>query len=239
MARQPPQVETVDEEEDEHDLTNRDEALSDGEGEEGSSYGEGSEFGPPMLANLVDLGHPQCQAPTQVTTFNGAKEPCACRQSVEDCKCHARHHICYHYYVGSYVCMTDVGCGFQGHGLVGIFYTQEQVEELRHQDLEEMENLTTGMADENTYDEDESVVSPAWVSFGLNTNLDSTIIRDSPRTPMATQLRDELVETTHLDKKKTEKQSLWYGLINVVGARWIFQTLRKVQEYVLLICPCL
>jgi hypothetical protein len=133
-AGQPPQAETVHEEEDDQDLTGRDEALSDGEGEEGSLYGEGSEFGPPStLADLIDLRHSQCRAPIQVvTTSDGAKVPSACRRSVEDCKCHAGHRIsgCYRHSVGFYDRMTNVGHVFQGHGLVGTFYTQEQVKEL-------------------------------------------------------------------------------------------------------------
>jgi hypothetical protein len=48
---------------------------------------------------------------------------------------------------------------------------------------------------------------------------------------MSNQLRDELVETTRADKKKTEDPPLWYGLVDVAGARWIFQNLEKMQEY--------
>jgi hypothetical protein len=132
--------------------------------------------------------------------------------------------------MGFYVRMTDVGRGFQGHGLVGTFYTQEQVKELQRQDLEEMENLTTGMTDGNWDDEDGSVASPSRVSF--RPNLGSTTTRDSPKTPTTNQLRDELVETTHTDKKKTEDPPLWYGLVDVAGARWVFQNLKKAQEYV-------
>jgi hypothetical protein len=187
-------------------------------------YGGGTEFGPPTLADLIDLGHSQCRAPAQVTPSDGAKVPCVCGRSVEDCKRHARHRM------GFYVRMTDVGRGFQGHGLVGTFYTQEQVKELQRQDLEEMENLTTGMTDGNWDDEDGSVASPSRVSF--RPNLGSTTTRDSPKTPTTNQLRDELVETTHTDKKKTEDPPLWYGLVDVAGARWVFQNLKKAQEYV-------
>ena len=126
--QRPPPVETVDEEkEDDQDLTDRDEALS--EGEDGSSYGDGSEFGPPTLADLVDLGHPQCRAPTQVTLSDRAKVPCVCGVSVEDCKRHAKRRISgrYRHLVGSYIRCTNVGRGFQGHGLVGTFYTPGQV----------------------------------------------------------------------------------------------------------------
>jgi hypothetical protein len=231
-AGQPPQAETVNEEEDDQDLTGRDKALSDGEGEEGSLYGGRSEFGSPTLADLIDLGHSQCRAPTQVTTSDGAKVLCVCGRSVEDCKRHARHRISgrYRHSVGFYVRMTDVGRGFQGHGLIGTFYTQEQVKELRRQDLEEMENLTTGMTDGNLDDEDGSVAPPSRVSFGPN--LGSTTTRDSKKTPTANQLRDELVETTRADKKKTEDPPLWYGLVDVAGARCVFQNLKKAQEYV-------
>jgi hypothetical protein len=132
--------------------------------------------------------------------------------------------------VGFYDRMTNVGHVFQGHGLVGTFYTQEQVKELWCQDLEEMENLMTGMTDRNSDNEDGSVAFPSRVSF-WPTNIGSTTTRDSPKTPMSNQLRDELVETTRADKKKTEDPPLWYGLVDVAGARWIFQNLEKMQEY--------
>jgi hypothetical protein len=49
---QPPQAETVDEEEeDDQDSTDRDEVLSEREGEDGSLYGEGSEFGPHIITS--------------------------------------------------------------------------------------------------------------------------------------------------------------------------------------------
>jgi hypothetical protein len=233
-AGKPPQAETVNEGEDDQDLTDRDEALSDGEGEEGSLYGGGSEFGPPTLADLIDLGHSQCRAPTQVTTSEGAKVLCVCGRSVEDCKRHARHRIsgCYRHSVGFYVRMTGVCRGFQGHGLVGTFYTQDHVQELRRQDLEEMDNLMTGMTDGNSDDEDRYDASPSRGSFGP-TNLGSTPARNSPKILTATQLRDELVETTRADnKKKTEDPPFWYRLVDVAAARWIFQNLEKAQEYV-------
>jgi hypothetical protein len=69
-----------------------------------------------------------------------------------------------------------------------------------------MENLTTGMTDGNLDDEDGSVPSPSRVSFGPN--LSSTMTRFAPKTPTANQLRDELVETTRADKKKTEDPPL-------------------------------
>jgi hypothetical protein len=61
-----------------------------------------------------------------------------------------------------------------------------------------MENLTTKMADGNADDEDESVSSPPQVGFGPD---QSTAFRESPRTLTATQLQDELIETTHPDKQ--------------------------------------
>jgi hypothetical protein len=83
----PPKVKTVDkDEEDDQDLTNWDEAMSEEEGEEGSSYGEGSNFGPATLADLIDLGHPQCWSLTQVFAWDGAKVPCMCGWSINNCK---------------------------------------------------------------------------------------------------------------------------------------------------------
>jgi hypothetical protein len=230
----PPVVETVDEDEEEkedEDLTDRDEALSEGEGEEGSSYGGGSAFGPPALSDLIDLEHMQCCAPTQVTMSDGAKVPCVCGRSVGDCKRHGKHRIAgrYRHPVGSYVRVTDVGRGFQGHGLVGTFYTPEQVEKMRRQDLEEMENLTAGMAD-GTTDEEEESVNLARVSFGPNT--DSPAARKSTRTPSSTQLRDDLLSTTRPIAKPIRDPSLWYGLVDVAGARWVFNDLKKAQAYV-------
>jgi hypothetical protein len=63
------------------------------------------------------------------------------------------------------------------------------------------------------------VVSRA--SFGPNTNDlgGSTAVKDSPRTPTATQLIDELIETLCPDKRKTKELHLWYGLVNVAGGR--------------------
>jgi hypothetical protein len=84
-----------------------------------------------------------------------------------------------------------------------------------------MENLTTGMTDGNLDDEDGSVAPPSRVSFGPN--LGSTTTRDSKKTPTA---------NTRADKKKTEDPPLWYGLVDVAGARCVFQNLKKAQEYV-------
>jgi hypothetical protein len=49
--------------------------------------------------------------------------------------------------------------------------------------------------------------------------------------PTSSWLRDELVGTTRKGKDKGTPHT-WYGLINVTGARWIFSSLEKSQEYV-------
>jgi hypothetical protein len=68
----------------------------------------------PLPADLIDLRHPQCQGPAQVTTTYGAKVSCMCGQSMEDCKCLSRHHIsgCYDNPVNAYIQMTDVCLGY-------------------------------------------------------------------------------------------------------------------------------
>jgi diadenosine tetraphosphate (Ap4A) HIT family hydrolase len=142
-------MKTVESDNEDGDLMNGD-TLS--EGEEGSSYGGGSQFRPPTLATLIELGHPQCQALTQVTATDGANVVCICGRSAGDCQQHATHHISGLWMVtlhliGFYGSMPDEVRGFQGHGCIGTFYVQEQVEELCHQDLEEMENLIAGMED--------------------------------------------------------------------------------------------
>jgi hypothetical protein len=95
-----------------------------------------------------------------------------------------------------------------------------------------MENLTTRMADGNSDDEAGSNTSPSPITIGP-TNLGSTTAQDSSKTSTATQLRDKLVKSTCTDnKKKTMNPPIWYRLVDVRGARWIFQNLEKVREYV-------
>ena len=48
--------------------------------------------------------------------------------------------------------------------------------------------------------------------------------------PTSSRLRNELVGTTRKGNDKRTKQ-MWYGLIDVAGARWIFGSLEKSQEY--------
>jgi hypothetical protein len=131
--------------------------------------------------------------------------------------------------------MSDVARGFTGHSLVGASYTYEQVEALRHKDLKEMEHhLTVGLEDEISDEEGNTGGpgdDPPHVSFGPTVNLGNLNKIPAPRTPMPTssQLCNELVGRT---RKGVETKQMWYGVINVAGACWIFGSLEKSQEYV-------
>jgi hypothetical protein len=93
-----------------------------------------------------------------------------------------------------------------------------------------MDNLTTGMTDSEADDKEASVAIPPWVSFGPNTTLSGTVVPASPTAPMATQLRDTPVETTHPDTKKVKGPTLWYGLIDVTwGPDGSSKTSRKCK----------
>ena len=221
-------------EEKEDGMSDRDE-LSD-RGDEGSSYGGGSEFGNPTLADLIELDEPKCRVPTRITSSDGSKVACICGFSVTECRRHSAHRIKgrYRYPMAFYVRMTDLIRGFTGHGQVGASYTHAQIQTMRREDLDEMEHLTVGLDDE-TSDEDmfpgDQEPDPPRVSFGPDSTLDPNACA-APRTPTTTRIRDELVVTTRPGFDKQTKPLLWYGLIDVAGARWLFDSLEKAQEYV-------
>jgi hypothetical protein len=143
----------------------------------------------------------------------------------------------YRHPVAYYVRMTDVARGFTGHGIVGATYTYQQVEALRREDLEEMEHLTVGLEDETSDEERDTGgrgEDPPHVSFGPTVNIENlNKLPAAPRTPTPTssRLRDDLVGTTRKGKDKRTPH-MWYGLIDVAGARWVFDSLEKSQEYV-------
>jgi hypothetical protein len=105
-ADRPPHVETVESDDEDEDLIDGD-TLS--KGEEGSPYGGCSQFRPPTLAGLVELGHPQCRAPTQVTATDRAKVTCIYSCLVGDCQWHATHRISQRYChpPGWFLCQYD------------------------------------------------------------------------------------------------------------------------------------
>jgi hypothetical protein len=74
----------------EEGLSDQDEALSAGDG---SSYGGGSEFGLPTLANLVELNKSCCRVPTRVASSDGSKVAGVCGRSVGECRRHGVHRI--------------------------------------------------------------------------------------------------------------------------------------------------
>ena len=85
LGRVPVKTAGSDEEE---GLTDQDLALSDG-----SSIGDGSEFGPADFTKLIELAHGQCRAPTQVTARGGVKVACVCGKTAGECQWHATHRI--------------------------------------------------------------------------------------------------------------------------------------------------
>jgi hypothetical protein len=92
--------------------------------------------------------------------------------------------------------MSNVACGFTGHGLIGTSYTHEQVEELCRKDLEEMENLAAGLEDDSNdkeEDTDDPNKDPSHVIFGPTSTLNKSL---APHMPTGTQLHDDLIETT-------------------------------------------
>jgi hypothetical protein len=126
--------------------------------------------------------------------------------------------------------------GFTGHVLVSASYTYEQIEVLHREDLEEMEHLTIGFEDETSNKAGNTGGlgdDPLHVSFGPTVNLGNLNTIPAPHmpTPTSSQLCDELVGTARKGNEKCTKQ-IWYGLIDVVGARWIFVSLEKSQEHV-------
>jgi hypothetical protein len=209
-------------------LTDQDEALSDG-----SSIRDGSEFGPPDFEKLIELTKGHCRAPTQVTARGGAKVPCVCGKSIEECQRHATHRLNgrYRYPDGYYLPMEDVSRGYQGNGRVGTYYTMAQYLELERQDLEEMETIAQGMLDGVEDEEEATGLEPnTRVTFGTNETIEPRV----PQTPpIAARLREDLSGLTR-QGLATQRPSptLWYGLIDVSGAKWIFQDLPKAQEYV-------
>jgi hypothetical protein len=223
-------VETVGSDDEEGSLTDQDEALSDG-----SSIRDGSEFGPPDFTKLVELAKGHCRAPTQVTARGGAKVACVCGKTIEECQRHAAHRLNgrYRYPDGYYLPMDDVSRGYQGNGRVGTHYTTAQYLELQRQDLEEMERIAQGMLDgtEDEEEEDERNDPQPRVTFGTN---DVPFEPRAPQTPPnAERLREDLSGLTRQGSTmQRPTPTLWYGLIDVSGARWIFQDLKKAQEYV-------
>jgi hypothetical protein len=97
-----------------------------------------------------------------------------------------------------------------------------------------MEHLTVGLddetSDEDVFPEDQDP-DPPRVSFGPDNTREPNVCA-APRTPTTTRIRDELVVTTRPGHDKRTKPLLWYGLIDIAGARWIFDSLEKAQEYV-------
>jgi hypothetical protein len=221
-------VDTVDSDEEES-LTDQDEALSDG-----SSVGDGSEFGPTDFTKLIELAHGQCRAPTQVTARGGAKVACVCGKTVGECQRHASHRLNgrYRYPEGHYLPMDDVSRGYPGNGRVGTYYSPAQYREWEAQDREEMEQIAAGMQDE-TEDEEEADGSErgARVTFGPPD--EEPVNGPPPQTPRAERIREDLSGLTRQGSlPQRPNRSLWYGLIDVAGARWIFNDLPKAQEYV-------
>jgi hypothetical protein len=93
-SQEPPRVETLDEDsiaEQEPRLSDADEDLTD-DGEN-SSYGGGSQFGPPNLQELLDLTSRNCGCPCSITNKNGEKEQAYCGQLTSLCKRHAQHRL--------------------------------------------------------------------------------------------------------------------------------------------------
>jgi hypothetical protein len=153
------------------DLSDRDSAVSD---DDKSSLGDGSVYGPPDLADLICLDISKCRAPTQVTSKDGAKEASACGHSTEDCQRHRTHRNLdrYRHPPGHYQRVSAHG-GFQGHGKVGVYYSNDQVATLRNQELDEMTNLVGGMTrkEEDNDTEDEMRDLTREVHFGEATTL--------------------------------------------------------------------
>jgi hypothetical protein len=227
-------VETVDpNESDEEDgnLTDQDAGLSDG-----SSLGDASAFGPPDITKLMEMGNGLCRAPTQVSSTDGAKVPCVCGKTIEECQRHATHRINgrYRYPIGFYLPMDTASRGFQGNGRVGTFYTSDQYRKLADEDFEEMERVADGMQDgmQDDDDEIEELGGAPQVTFGPATATAKT--RDVPYSPPAERLRATLSDLTRQGQAETKRPNpnLWYGLLDVSGARWLFQDLPKAQAYV-------
>jgi hypothetical protein len=217
------------------DLSDRDAAFSD---DDRSSLGDGSAYGPPDLADLICLDISTCRAPTQVTSKDGAKEASACGHPAEDCQRHRNHRSLdrYRHPPGHYQ-RVSAHRGFQGHGKVGVYYSNDQVATLRNQELDEMTNLVGGMTREEEDDDtgDEMRDLTREVHFGGATTLGPrpnvlprsegappTITRDVAGGLTAESLRGTFEAATRPSSGSTSgPPTVWYGLEDRHGDRMI------------------
>jgi len=215
-------------------LTDQDEDLSDG-----SSLADASVFGAPDIAKLMELGLGMCRAPTQVGSSNGGKVPCVCGRTAAGCVRHATHRINgkFRYPVGYYLPMDTPARGFRGHGRVGTFYTHDKYHQLANEDFEEMARVADGMQEGMEDDEEEidELDATPQVTFGPGPGVATT---NEPYSPPAEELRTSLSGLTRQGRtapplpSPSPSPTLWYGLLDISGARWLFQDLPKAQAYV-------
>jgi hypothetical protein len=99
---------------------------------------------------------------------------------------------------------------------------------MEQEDLEEMQKVAAGMQD-GTEDEEEEIDQLGrrpQVSFGPTEVAPGP--NEPPFTPPTKRLQADLSDMTRQGRSTAQrpKPNLWYGLIDVLGAKWLFQDLR-------------
>jgi hypothetical protein len=214
-----------DESEGDAGLSDRDEALSEGD----SSYGDDPQFSdPPNLKQLVRLGQENCRTPCLITNIGGVKVAGICGQKVKDCKRHAGKRLGtknYQYGIGSYPPIL-VSRGFAGHGLAsGPHYTDAQILAFQAESVKEMTLLVDTMhEDESDEEEMEELSRDVRVKFASPTPTTQAKNKKKPSEASETHdLRKALAAASggRTKKKNPPAPVLWFGMIGKLGMRWV------------------
>jgi hypothetical protein len=204
-------------------LSDRDEAMSEGE----SSYGDDPQFlGPPDLQQLVCLGQEHCRTPCRLTNNAGVKVAGICGQKVKDCKRQASKRLGssnYQHGIGSYPPVL-VSRGFTGHGLAsGPCYTDSQVRAFQSDAAKEMTLLVDTMNEDGSDGgEMEELSRDVRVKFVSPT---PAPVKNKPSASSTTyDLRKALAASSGGPSKKKKSPPapvLWFGMVGKQGMRWI------------------
>jgi hypothetical protein len=140
--------------------------------------------------------------------------------------------------VGWYKTMSALK-GFQGHGKVGILYSQEQVDTIRRDERQEMTNLVGGMTtDEEGADKaDEMESLTREVHFGGTSTLGPSPTRaarvtGSPGGMLTSEsLRASFEAATHRPPDPGPRPPcVWYGLTDETGTVLSSETMTKLRS---------
>jgi hypothetical protein len=204
-------------------LSDRDEAMSEGD----SSYGDDAQFsGPPNLQKLVRLGQEHCRIPYRITNDDGVKVAGICGQKVKDCQRHSSKRLgagSYQYGIGSYP-PVPVSRGFAGHGLArGPYYTDAQILGFQTEAAKEMTRLVDTMNDDAESDEEEM----ERLSRDVRVKFASPVpqqAKDKAGASSNADLRKALAASSGSGPSKTKSPPvpvLWFGMVGKKGMRWV------------------